>query len=212
MRFHPLYFLFCLSLSSYFLHGLSTCSLESSVPIYFPIKNVTLSEQIQKRGISLSVGTPEQTLVFQVTTLDIWFFLQEDSLKLTLRRSFDDIYLYDNSSGCSVPDLDFSTLLACSATVGGIWDKERSSSWRQISSVDASQSAPEFSPDEIEDLTGIETIRIDSSLPLRNFPIKISPSLFSLQNFFDFSKNSTLLNKLLSTGLIISRAWKYYHD
>lgn len=97
------------------------------MPIYLPIKNVTLADRVQKRGIALSVGSPEQTLVFQVT-LDICFFLQEERLKLTLRRLMDDTYLYDNSSGCSGPEADPGTPLACSATVGGIWDQERSSS------------------------------------------------------------------------------------
>lgn len=64
MRFHPLYSLFCLSFLNYFNHGLSACSLQSSVPIHLSIKNATLSEQVQRRGIALSVGTPEQTLVF----------------------------------------------------------------------------------------------------------------------------------------------------
>lgn len=127
-----------------------------------------------------------------------------------MRRVLDDMYLYDNSSGCSVPEPDSRSLLACSATVGGIWDKERSSSWRQVSSFDALQSANAFSSDKIEDLTGTETIRIGSSLHLSNFPIKISPSLFSAQNFLGLSKNSTFLNRLSSAGFIASRAWGYY--
>lgn len=107
------------------------------------------------------------------------------------------MYLYHGSSVCS----DSRTLLACSATVGGIWDKERSSSWSQASSFDALQT---------DDLTGTETIRIGSGLSLSNYPIIISPSLFSAQNFLGLSKNSTFLNRLSSAGLIASRAWGYY--
>ena len=137
-------------------------------------------------------------------------FWQEERLKLILRRILNDIYLYDNSSGCSLPDLDSRTLLACSATAGGIWDKERSSSWRQASSLDALQNAHEFSTDKIEDLTGTDTIRIGSSLPLSKFLITISPSLGGAQNLLGLSQNSTLLDRLSSAGLIASRAWGYY--
>ena len=88
MRFHSLYFLFCLSLLNYFNHGLSACSLDSSEPIYLPIKNVTLPEHIQKRGIALSVGTPEQTLVFQVTGLDLCFFLARKEAQTNFEKDF----------------------------------------------------------------------------------------------------------------------------
>ena len=167
------------------------------MPIYLPIKNVTLADGVQKRGIALSVGTPEQTLVFQAT-LDIWFFLQEERLKLTLRRLMDDTYLYDNSSGCSVPEPDPSTPLACSATVGGIWDQEQSSSWHELSS------------DDVGDLAGTETIRIGSNLSLLNVPIQISSALASAQNFLGLTKTSTFLNRLSSAGLIASRAFGFY--
>lgn len=210
MRFHPLYFLFCLSLLNYFNYGVSICSLDPSGPIYLPITNVTLPEQVQKRGIALSVGTPEQTLAFTVTGLDLCFFLQEERLKLTLRRVLDNTGLYYNSRDCSVPEIDSRILPFCSATAGGIWHKERSSSWLQTFSSDALQSAPESFPDKFDKLIGIETIRIGSSLPLSNFPVILSPSLLGGQNILGLARNSTLLNRLSSDGLIASRAWGYY--
>ena len=118
-----------------------------------------------------------------------------------MKRTLDDTYLYHDSRRCSVPDIDSGTLRLCSATVGGIWNKERSSSWLKASS---------FDPDKSDDFTGTETIRIGSSAPLSNFPIRSPPSLFSAQNFLGLSKNSTLLNRLSAAGLIASRAWGYY--
>lgn len=94
--------------------------------------------------------------------------------------------------------------------VGGILNKEKSSSWWQASSFDALQSAHEFFPDHNNDLPGIETIRINSSLTLSNFPIGISKGSSAQSNSLGLARNSTLLNRLSSAGLIASRTWGYY--
>ena len=121
----------------------------------------------------------------------------------------------DPQEGDPAKCTESGTPLACSVQVGGILDKEISSSWRQSFSSNSLQNAYEFLPDHDNDLPGTETIRINSSLALSDFPVGIMKIPYrdvirTPSNFFGLARNSTLLNRLSSAGLIASRTWGYY--
>ena len=47
--------------------SLPTCTSPASIPIYIPIRNVTLSDNTLHRGAAVSFGTPAQPLAFAVS-------------------------------------------------------------------------------------------------------------------------------------------------
>ena len=135
---------------------------------------------------------------------------QDERLKLTWQRERNNTYCYGDPTAC--PESD--TQLACSVRLGGILDKERSSSWWSASSFDALKTAHEWFPYDAADIPGIETMRINSSLTLSNFPIGIFSFGIARDStpiqLLGLGRNSTLLNRLSSAGLIASRTWGYY--
>lgn len=65
--------------------------------------------------------------------------------------------------------------------------------------------------DQNKYILGTETIRFNFSLTLSNFPIEIKIGTEGTSaNKLGLAKNSTLLNRLSSAGLIHSKTWAYY--
>lgn len=132
--------------------------------------------------------------------------MQKERHVLTLKSASNLTYLWsppvDNKCG---------SLLSCSCQTGGFLDKEKSSSWLQASSFGGLQNAHDFDFGQYNYLLGTEMIRINSNLTLSNFPIGIGiRPVYQSKNSLGLARNSTLLNRLLSAGLINSRTWEYY--
>jgi hypothetical protein len=122
---------------------------------------------------------------------------------LNAHRDFNNTFLQDIvTPSCNVND----TKLQCSSQFGGLFDEGSSSTW---SAADYSAlGAPiEGNSGQIDDLWGIDTVVINTTLSIPRFPLGIFRGKQNPMNTLGLGTNSTLLSSLISAGAIVSKSF-----
>ena len=119
-------------------------------------------------------------------------------------RAWNNTYVFDAATGgCG----DDATPNGCSLSRGGFFDEGRSTTYSQARSIFVLGTAQEHIPDHNDDVFGNDTLRINSTLSLPNFPFGRNRDTVDSQNALGLGRNSTLLNALFANGAIPSRSY-----
>ncbi|KAL8791510.1 MAG: hypothetical protein Q9213_000127 [Squamulea squamosa] len=121
---------------------------------------------------------------------------------------FNNTFVFDGSSPCNVPQKS-KTPIQCSGTHGGFFDEGSSTSWDQVNDLPASGAAIEEMDQLVNDAWGTDSLKLNSTLLLENFPLGITRANTEGFNMIGLGRNSTLLNALFSVGAIASRTWGF---
>ena len=152
-------------------------------PIHVDVRNITLPNQYQKRGLAIQIGNPPQNLAFQPS--NFW----------------NNSFVYDASTLC---DKDL-TLVQCNAQHGGFYDSGSSTTWRAAKTAKSLGVPQEASDDSI---WGTDEMSFNSSFNISDYPFGIQRDkpiqAFSL---IGLGKNSTFINALFDAGAIASKTW-----
>lgn len=138
-------------------------------------------------------------------------------IDLSLSRLWNNTYFFDASatsiSGNGCPDLvyDQNSPNACAGTLGGFFRQQASTTFSKASSLQALNTATETFPDHKNDVYGSDTLAVNSTLSLVNFPFGVNRGNVDKQNSLGVGRNSTLLNALVSNGAISSRTWSFWN-
>ena len=125
---------------------------------------------------------------------------------LTMYRMLNNTFLNDGTaSGC---DQNW-TMVQCSNQYGGLFDEGTSTSWN-ATTYHALSTATEAESGHGSDLWGTDTVKVDTTASLTNFPIGILRSDGGTIDSLGLGRNSTLLNMLSSVGNIASRTYGYF--
>ncbi|KEZ39510.1 putative Aspartic-type endopeptidase [Scedosporium apiospermum] len=161
-------------------------------PLSTKIRNVTLSNRLQSRGIALAVGTPEQEFAF----------LPQWPLNNTL--------IYGTNGFCMPPAPN--TQNGCTVWRGGQYD-QLASDTRKRPTIGAypDDNAPYPSMNFISD-----TLKLTTNVSLDDFPMGIARSDWGQEGYHPMmavglGSNSTLLNTLKAAGKIASRSWSMFY-
>lgn len=187
------------------------CSTTSPTLIQIPLQNIALSDQNERRGIALSLGSPAQDLAFVVSACvsHVQSTLCLLISCLTIFSEYSHIYVDDGSSYCT-PD---QTPIRCAAMYGGSFNTSSSSSWSQAASFESLRTKVKEDPFQDHDVYGTDTLHVNSTLALQDFPLglfRTKDSSRNVMNLIGLGGNSTFLSTLYSTGSIISRSWSYF--
>ena len=127
-------------------------------------------------------------------------------------RMFNKTFVNDGTaSGC---DLNL-TMVQCSNQYGGLFDEGTSTTWN-ATIYSALSTATEAVSDQGSDLWGTDTVKVNTTFSVPDFPIGIlrseSPSGTGSGtiNSLGLGRNATLLNMLSSVGIIASRTYGYF--
>lgn len=168
--------------------ALPTCTPQQSIPIHYPIRNVTLSDSTLRRGAAVSFGTPRQPFAFLISP------------------KYNNTYLNDGTvPGCSVNN----TKLQCSNQYGGLFDEGSSTTWSPADFT-ALGTAAESTSDQHNDTWGSDTLLVNTTLLIPHFPLGIFRGSTDYQNTLGLGRNSTMLNALVSAGAIVSRTFSIF--
>ncbi|KAI9777516.1 MAG: hypothetical protein M1839_008810 [Geoglossum umbratile] len=181
LGWHALLFLLCLPFSA----CQSSCAHSATAPVQVPIRNVTLPDQILRRGVALSIGTPPQNFALQAYL------------------SANNTFLYDVVKFCPS---DISPI-RCVAYKGGTFDLGSSSTWAQAAGAEDAGASLEPGHAVNTSVWGTDKIRLNSGLDMDKFPVAISRSSEWTMNTLGLGRNSTILNALFNAGRIGSRSW-----
>lgn len=130
---------------------------------------------------------------------------------------WNNTYIFDasatgiNGNGC--PDLvyDQNSPNACAGTLGGFFKQQASTTYSKAGSLQALNTAGETISDHKSDVYGSDTLEVNSTLSLANFPFGVNRGSVDNQNGLGMGRNSTLLNALVSNGTISSRTWSFWN-
>ena len=121
-------------------------------------------------------------------------------------RKYNNTYLNDGTvPGCSVN----STRLQCSNQYGGLFDEGSSTTWSPANFT-ALGAAIESTSDQDNDTWGTDTLLVNTTLSVPDFPLGIFRGSTDTQNTLGLGRNSTLLNALVSAGEIASRTYSIF--
>ena len=98
--------------------------------------------------------------------------------------------------------------MKCSNEFGGLFDEGSSTTWSPID-FQALGTAGESSLDQHDDIWGKDTLLVNNTLPVPEFPLGIFRSN-GFQNTLGLGRNSTLLNALSSAGMIFSKTFSIF--
>ncbi|KAL8876442.1 MAG: hypothetical protein Q9198_005363, partial [Flavoplaca austrocitrina] len=115
----------------------------------------------------------------------------------------DNTYIFDGASPCDVN----LTAIQCSAKRGGLLDKGASTTWEQFSNLSAAGAAPDIEPTASGNSFGTDSITINSTFALEEFPIGVIRNGPQIVNGLGLGRNSTFINRLFSVGAIASKTW-----
>ena len=125
---------------------------------------------------------------------------------------FNNTFINDGTaSGCN----SNLTMVQCSNQFGGLFDEGSSTSWN-ASTFSALRTATEDVGGQGSDLWGTDTLKVNATFSLSDFPIGISRSDGASSDgtgtvdSLGLGRNSTLLNMLSSVGVIASRTYGYF--
>lgn len=99
---------------------------------------------------------------------------------------------------------------ACAGSVGGFFNEKSSSTYSGASDLQALHVAEESGTGHGNDSWGTDTLKLNSSLSLANFPFGVNKGLADNVNALGVGRNSTLLNTLVSRGDIASRTYSFW--
>ncbi|KAF6222241.1 hypothetical protein HO133_001327 [Letharia lupina] len=168
--------------------SLPTCTPQNSIPIHYPIRNVTLSDSTLRRGAAVSFGTPGQPFA------------------CLINPTYNNTYLNDGTvPRCSVNN----TRSQCSNQYGGLFDEGSSTTWSP-SNFAALGTAGESTSDQDNDTWGSDTLLVNTTLSVPDFPLGIFRGSRDYQNTLGLGRNSTLLNALVSAEAIASRTFSIF--
>ena len=176
-----------------------------------PIRNITLSNQLVSRGVSISVGTPAQNVAFWVQAkyvLDsLLFGLSAEESLTDFFSAANNTYVYDVGSFCD----NGTTSLQCEGQKGGQFDEGASSTWSQMNDVAAAGGAVTDYRNAKGDIFGIDTLHLNSTVSFERFPIGVFRGGVNLEaQVLGLHTNSTLINALLGAKIIASRTWSIF--
>ncbi|KAE8348501.1 aspartic peptidase domain-containing protein [Aspergillus coremiiformis] len=165
---------------------LSAASDCAPYPVRLDLKNVTLGNTTA-RGVSLSVGSPEQSFAF----LPQW--------------PLNSTFVYGTDGHCT----ESWSKAACRTFRGGTYDSSASATYQEVSS-DLTE-APPYSAF----IWGKDKLLLNSNITLPEFPIGIAQSDFGTQGYhpqvaFGLGRSSVMLNSLYTAGHIASRSWSMF--
>jgi len=95
---------------------------------------------------------------------------------------------------------------ACAGSVGGFFNEQSSTTFSGAANLPAEESAPSHS----NDTYGTDTLELNSSFSLANFPFGVNKGNVDNVNALGVGRNSTLLNTLVSRGDIASRTYSFW--
>lgn len=136
---------------------------------------------------------------------------------LSLSRLWNNTYVFDasatgsNGNSCSDQVYDDNAPNACAGTLGGFFNQQASTTYSKASSLRALNTAGETFPDHMDDVYGSDTLEVNSTLSLANFPVGVNRGKADNQNGLGMGRNSTLLNALVSNGTISSKTWSFWN-
>lgn len=99
---------------------------------------------------------------------------------------------------------------ACAGSVGGFFNEQSSSTYSKAVGLQALHVTDESLPHHSNDVYGTDTLKLNSSLPLANFPFGVNRGKVDNVNALGVGRNSTLLNTLVSRGDIASRTYSFW--
>ena len=186
--------------------SLPTCTPQTSVPIHYPIRNVTLSDSTLRRGAAVSFGTPGQPFAFLISPFVSFINTWIGTISSDQHRKYNNTYLNDGTvPGCNVN----STRLLCSNQYGGLFDEGSSTTWSPANFA-ALKTAGESTSDQDNDTWGTDTLLVNTTLSVPLFPLGIYRGSTDSQNTLGLGRNSTFLNALVSAGAIASRTFSIF--
>ena len=103
--------------------------------------------------------------------------------------------------------------MGCTGIDGGLFDEGASATYSSIDSIDAASTANDVLPNVETDAYGSDTLRVNSTLSISNFPFGVRHGQegdLALQNWIGLGRNSTLLNALVAKGAISSRVYGFW--
>ena len=185
----------------------SSCRSELPQPLVVPIRNVTLANQVLRRGVALSFGTPPQDLAFNIVSYVKLTWYSTFLVTEAEADSANNTFIYDGSGMCAA-DI---TPIQCTGMRGGSFNEGRSSTWSQAGDQDGAGAAKEApSVDGTNAIWGDESLQLNQNISLKHFPVAINRNNHWDLNALGLGANSTVLNALHSTGLIASRSWSLF--
>ena len=177
------------------------------LPIYIPIRNVTLSGLASRRGAAVSVGTPAEPLAFTLSGFVYPLYSSRPSTaSLMLSRDLNNTILQDVATSSCAHVGNNSTEPECATNYGGLFDEGSSSTWRATNISDLG-TATESNANQDDDHWGSDTlsaVSVNTTLSLPEFPLGIARGDQNPMNTLGLGSNSTLLSHLFSNGAISS--------
>lgn len=136
------------------------------------------------------------------------------STPLTLPSVLNNTYIYDgtyssNLGGCTVKN----STAECFDQLGGLFDEGNSTTWSPAANRSVLHTAIEYpgiDPNHTADIWGTDTVKIDSTISIPQFPLGIMRGQGEQMNTLGLAQNSTLLNFLAANGTIPSRTWSLW--
>ena len=121
-------------------------------------------------------------------------------------RSYNNTYLNDGV----VPGCVNTSVLQCSNQYGGLFDEGTSTTWSP-GNFTAIGTAGEYGSDQDSDTWGDDTLLINTTLSVPDFPLGIfRGSTTDQENTLGLGRNSTLLSALVSAGTIATRTFSLF--
>ncbi len=130
---------------------------------------------------------------------------------LSLSRLWNNTFISDasaasaNGNGC--PDQPN----ACAGLLGGFFNQQASTTYSKAGSFQALNTAGEAFPDHKDDVFGSDTLEVNSTISLANFPFGVNRGKSDNRNGLGMGRNSTLMNALVSNGTISSKSWSFWN-
>lgn len=127
-------------------------------------------------------------------------------------RMLNNTFLNDGTAAGCNPNI---SMVQCSNMYGGLFDQGTSTSWNP-STYSAVMAATEAVSGQGSDLWGTDTVKMNATFSLPDFPIAIFRSDdpgsagSGTADSLGLGRNSTLLNMLSSVGIIASRTYGYF--
>ncbi|KAL9116598.1 MAG: hypothetical protein Q9187_006876 [Circinaria calcarea] len=171
-------------------HAQDSCQSGVTPPFKIPVRNVSLANNVLRRGVPISIGTPPQRFAFWVHANDA-----------------NNTFVYKiGGDQCE----SSNTPIQCQAFLSGQFDPSASSSWSEASSLFAAGGAVLDNGTGAGNIFGTDVIHLNTSANFTRFPISIQDGKSLDSNALGLATNSTLLSAMINAKLIASRTWSLF--
>lgn len=117
----------------------------------------------------------------------------------------DGIYISDANESCTA-----ESALDCVASCGGLFDERSSTTWSENSDQNSS-TYPTGNNYSIRGyLFGTDTVQLNTLFSLKDITLSVRRNYFNVMQIVGLSRNSTLLDTLLSARSIASKTWSMF--